>query len=186
MSWRLLGRYNPQEHLTAYLLATASNLFISIPLYTAARAGAIGLLSPGGSTGRFISEYGISWGITVDFFWTLLVFQGLLAILVLTIAGTSLIEKGWRGLYAFLGLVTAGFVGYWLGARFLQTLDWVSLLQNSGIDSRGVYSDLFWYGLGATIFYVGMILVLRRSYNRISELRNSGKVQVRSATSLPS
>lgn len=186
MSRRLLGRYNAQEHLTAYLLATASNLLISIPLYTAARAGAIGLLSPGGSTGRFISAYGIGWGITVDFFWTLLVFQCILAILVLTIAGASLMEKGWRGPYAFSALVTAGFVGYWLGARFLQTLDWVSLLQNSGIDSRGIYSDLFWYGLGATIFYVAMILVLRRSYNKLSELRNSGELQVPSTTSLPS
>ena len=166
----MLGRYNPREHLTIYLLATASNLFISIPLYIAARAAAVALLPLQGSTGRFISAYGISWGVTVDFLWTLFVFQGLLSILVLALAGASSVEKGWRGPYVFVSLITTGFVGYWLGAKFLQTLDLVSLLQNSGIDSSPVYADLFWYGLGATIFFLAMMLVLRRSYNKLSEL----------------
>ena len=171
MSWRLLGRYNSREHLTIYLLATASNLFISFPLYIAARAGAIALLPLQGSTAHFISAYGITWGVTVDYLWTLFVFQGLLSVLVLSVAGASLVEKGWRGVYVFAGLITSGFVGYWLGARFLQTLSLVSLLQNSGIDSSPVYADLFWFGLGATVFYVAMILVLRKSYNKLSELR---------------
>lgn len=171
MSWRQLARYNGREHLTVYLLATASNLFISIPLYIAARAGSLALIPIRGSTSRFISAYGVSWGIALDFLWTLFVFEGLLAVLVLAVAGITLIEKGWRGPYTFVALVISGFVGYWLGMRFLQTLDWVSLLQNSGIDSSGVYSDLFWYGLGATVFYVAMILVLRRSYGKLFELR---------------
>jgi len=111
------------------------------------------------------------------FIWTLLAFQGLLAVLVLTLVGTALIEKGWRVLYIFSALIISGFVGYWLGVRFLETLSWISTLQNSGIDSSGVYSDLFWYGLGATIFYVAMILVLRRSYNKLTDLKHSPSLQ---------
>jgi hypothetical protein len=177
MSLRLLGRFNTREHWAIYLLATGSNLFLSIPLYIAARAGVLAQLPITGSARQFISSYGISWGLTVDFFWTFFVFQGLLAVLVLTLVGVALIEKGWKWLYIFSALIISGFVGYWLGVRFLETLGWISLLQNSGIDSSGVYSDLFWYGLGATIFYVAMILVLRRSYNKLTDLKHVFGIQ---------
>ncbi len=174
VSWRLLGQYNARENWTIYLLATASNLFLSVPLYIAARAGVLALLPVAGSTRVFITSYGIGWGLVLDFLLTMLVFQGLLAVLLLLSAATSLIQKGWRWLYVFSALLLSGFVGYWLGVRFLQTLDWVSLLQNAGIETSGVYTDLFWYGLGATVCYIAMILVLRRSFNRLSELKTNG------------
>jgi hypothetical protein len=177
VSWRLLGQYNAREHWTAYLLATASNLFLSVPLYIAARAGILALLPVTGSTRTFISSYGIGWGLALDFLWTMLVFQGLLAVLILAAAGTTLVQKGWKWFYVFVELLISAFVGYWLGTRFLQTLDWVSLLQSSGVETSGVYSDLFWYGLGATICYVAMILVLRRSYNRLTELKATWTIQ---------
>jgi len=172
MSWRRLGEYNAREHWTIYILATGANLSLSIALYAAARAGVLAQLPITGSTRQFISAYGISWGFTLDFLWTLLVFQGLLAILVVSMAGTTLVGKGWRWLYVFSALTISGFVGYWLGARFLQTLNWISLLQNSGIDSSGIYSGLFWSGLVATVFYLAMMLVLRRSYNKLMMARN--------------
>jgi hypothetical protein len=169
MFWRMLSRYNAREHWIVYFLATAANLFLSIPLYIAARAGVLALLPVTGSTSQFISAYGVEWGITLDFLSTTLIFQAILAVLVVSVAATTLVQKGWRWLYTFSALIVSGFVGYWLASRFLQTLSWVSLLQNNGIDSSSVYSDLFWYGLGATIFYVAMILVLRRSYNKFAE-----------------
>src|SRR5690242_18197801 len=171
MSWRRLGEHNARQHWTIYILATGANLSLSVALYAAARAGVLAQLPIPGSTRQFISAYGISWGFTLDFLWTLFVFQGLLAVLVASLAGTTLVGRGWRWLYVFLALTIAGFVGYWLGARFLQSLDWISLLQNSGIDSSGVYSGLFWYGLAATVFYVAMMLVLRRSYDRLMTAR---------------
>jgi hypothetical protein len=172
MSWSLLGEYNAREHWMVYLLATAANLFLSIPLYIASRAGILALLPVTGSTSQFISSYGVTWGVILDFLWTTLIFQGILAVLVVAVAATTLVQKGWRLLYIFSAFIVSGFVGYWLAARFLQTLDWISLLQNSGIESSGVYSDLFWYGLGATIFYLAMMLFLRRSYNRLMTARN--------------
>jgi hypothetical protein len=173
MSRRRLGEYNAREHWTVYILATGANLSLSIALYVAARAGVLAQLPITGSTGQFVSAYGISWGFTLDFLWTLFVFQGLLAVLVASLAGTTLVGRGWRWLYVFLALTISGFVGYWLGARFLATLNWISLLQNSGIDGSSVYSSLFWYGLIATVFYVAMMLVLRRSYDRLMAARNT-------------
>ena len=171
--WRLLSQYNSREHASVYVLATASNMFLSIPEYIAVRTAVLFHLPVEGSTVGFISSYGIGVGLTLDFLWTLLIFQAFLAVLVLTAAASSLIGKGWRWVYVFSALVLSGFMGYWLGERFLLTLCWVSLLQNAGVDSSGVYSELFWYGLGATICYVMMILVLRRSYNQLVTMKTA-------------
>ena len=171
--WRLLSQYNSREHASVYVLATASNMFLSIPEYIAVRTAVLFHLPVEGSTVGFISSYGIGVGLTLDFLWTLLIFQAFLAVLVLTAAASSLIGKGWRWVYVFSALVLSGFMGYWLGERFLLTLSWVSLLQNAGVDSSGVYSELFWYGLGGTICYVMMILVLRRSYNRLVTMKTA-------------
>lgn len=176
MARKLLGSYNAREHWTVYILASAANLFLSVPLYIAARTGVLALVPVTGSTSRFISAYGVGWGIIVDFLWTTLIFQGILGVLVAVLAATTLVKRGWRWLYIFSAFIVTGFVGYWLGARFLQALTWVTLLENSGINSHSVYSDLFWYGLGATIFYVAMILFLRKSYSQLMTARNPSLV----------
>jgi hypothetical protein len=173
MSWRLLGRFNARDHALVYVLATLSNLLLSIPEYLAVRSAYGSSLPVKGSVAGFVATYGLTLGITLDLLWTLLVFQALLAVLVLVVAATSLVEKGWRWLYVFGAMMICGFVGYWIGAKFLSTLGWVSLLQNSGVDSSGVYSDLFWFGLGAASTYVAMILLLRRSYDKLIDVKNS-------------
>jgi hypothetical protein len=162
-----------REHATVYVLATLSNILLSIPEYLAVRFAFASNLPVKGSVEGFVVTYGIGVGITVDLLWTVLVFQALLAVLVLAIAATSSLQKGWRWLYVFSAMMICGFVGYWIGAKFLRTLSWVSFLQNSGVDASGVYSDLFWFGLVAAVCYVGTILVLRRSYDRLMEIRNS-------------
>lgn len=174
MSWRLLSRFNAREHAAVYVLATLSNLLLSIPEYLAVRWAYASSLPVKGSVAGFVSTYGLTLGITVDLLWTLLVYQALLTVLVLVVATTSLVEKGWRWLYVFGAMMICGFVGYWVGAKFLSTLGWVSLLQNSGVDASGVYSDLFWFGLGAAVTYVVMILVLRRSYDKLMVVKNPG------------
>jgi len=35
------------------------------------------------------------------------------------------------------------------------------------VDISSSYSSLFWFGLGATICYVLMILILRKSYGKL-------------------
>lgn len=70
-----------------------------------------------------------------------------------------------------MGVVISSFVGYWLGTKFLNVLDWISTLQDNRVDSSNTYTGLFWFGLASTICYVLMILVLRRSYGKLSERR---------------
>src|SRR5262249_16084638 len=152
------------EHTTAYALATLSNLLLSIPEYLAVHLAFVTNLPVKGSVSGFIATYGLGLGLIVDFLWTVMVFQALLVILILAVSTTSLVQKSWRWLYVLGAMMICGLVGYWIGAKFLATLGWISLLQNSGVDASGIYSDLFWFGLAATGSYVGMILVLRRSY----------------------
>lgn len=170
MFWRIFGRANAREHLTIYLLATLSNLFLSIAEYLAVRQAVASYLPLDPGTARLIANYGTSLGLGLDFLWTLTIFQALLTIIVLTMTLVPLINRGWRVLYIFSGLVISGFVGYWLGAKFLRTLSWVSQLENSGVNAMGVYSDLFWFGLAAAMCYVTMILVLRKSYDKLFAL----------------
>jgi hypothetical protein len=173
MSWRILGRFNAREHAAVYVLATLSNLLLSIPEYLAVRSAYASSLPVKGSVAGFVAAYGLSFGIALDWVWTLLVFQALLTVLVLAVAATSLAEKGWRWFYVFGAMMICGFVGYWIGAKFLTTLGWVSLLQNSGTDASGLYSALFWFGLGAAVCYVVTILVLRRSYDKLMDVKSS-------------
>jgi hypothetical protein len=91
----------------------------------------------------------------------------------LALSGIS--RTGWRWAYPLLGLVVSGFVGYWLGAKFLSVLEWISVLQNNRIDTSSPYSGLFWFGLAASIFYVLMIILLRKSYGKLAENHLSRK-----------
>lgn len=167
MFWKIFTRANMREHLTIYLLATLSNLFLSIAEYLAVRQEVDSYLPLDPGTARLISTYGTGLGLGLDFLWTLTIFQAILTVIVLTMTLVPLLNRGWRVSYIFSGLVISGFVGYWLGAKFLRTLSWVSQLENSGIDAMGVYSDLFWLGLAAAVCYVTMILVLRKSYDKL-------------------
>lgn len=167
MFWKIFGRTNAREHLTIYVLATLSNLFLSIAEYLAVRQAVASYLPLDPGTARLIASLGTGLGLGLDFLWTLTIFQALLTIIVLSMTLVPLLKNGWRVLYIFSGLVISGFVGYWLGAKFLRTLSWVSQLENSGANAMGVYSDLFWLGLAAAASYVTMILVLRKSYDKL-------------------
>lgn len=177
----LVARLNPGEHATIYILATVANLLLSIPEYLAVRTAVISNIPVDGSAAGLISSYGLGSGLTLDFLWTLLIFQGLLAIVLLTLLGSALLDRGWRLVYIFAGMFISGFVGYWIASKFLRTLNWISLLQNAGVDSSGVYSDLFWFGLVATVCYIAMILILRRSYDKLVATRSiAPRMEVRS------
>ena len=174
---KLLTSLNPREHLAIYLLATVSNLLLSIAEYMAVHSAALSYVPVSGGSAGLITTYGVGLGLALDFFWTLFVYQTLLAVILLILMGSALIDRGWRFLYIFMGMFVSGFVGYWIGVKFLRTLGWVSILQNAGVNNSDVYSDLFWFGFGATICYVAMILVLRRSYDELVKLKTVSLVK---------
>ena len=137
--------------------------------YLAVSAAVASYLPVDSATAVLIASYGRGVGIGLALFLNSLVFQGILAVLVAMLALASIVKTGWKWAYAFSGVAVSGFVGYWLGAKFLAILEWISTLQDNRVDSSNPYAGLFWFGLAATICYLAMILVLRKSYGKLAE-----------------
>ena len=171
MNWRLFTRFNLREHAEILVLASLSNLFLSIPEYLAVRQAIVSYVPVDAFTAHLVFVYGLDLGLDLDFLWTLTIFEGILVAIVILVTTTPYLKSGWRVAYIFSGMIVAGFVGYWLGAKFLRALGWVSLLDNSGVDASAVYSELFWFGLVAAVCYVAVILILRKSYDKLAAIR---------------
>jgi hypothetical protein len=167
---RLLAT-NLREHMGVFVLASLSNGFLTLSQYVAVSAAVSSYLPVDAGTSALISSYGRGPGILLALFLNYLVFEGILAVLVVTLALSAIVNTGWRWPYAFASVIVSGFVGYWLGAKFLVVLEWISILQNNRVDISGSYSSLFWFGLAASICYVLMVLFLRKSYGRLGETR---------------
>jgi hypothetical protein len=168
LSLRALLRVNAREHLAIYILSTLANAMLSIPQYLAVNTALELGINPKGSTASLISQYGSSKGLALDFLGTALIFQGVMAILVMGVAGSMLSRRGWRWQYVATGLLVSAYLAYHLGGKFVNALGWIGLLDASSVPVSGVYADLFWFGLGTTICYLLVILVLRRSYGSLA------------------
>lgn len=169
MSRRSLLATNLREHIGVYVLASASNLLLTASQYLAVSAAVASYLPVDPGTSALITTYGRGPGIVLALLLNSLLFQIVLAVLVIVLALSAVVKTGWKLAYAFFGVVVSAFVGYWLGAKFLVVLEWISTLQNDRVDSSNTYVGLFWLGLGSAVFYVAMILVLRRSYGSLTE-----------------
>jgi len=171
LSMRELLGVNAREHLAIYALATLANLFLSIPQYLAVNAALELAVNPKGTTAGLIAQYGLTNGLVLDFLRSGLIFQGVIAVLVIGLAGAAWSRRGWRWQYALTGVFVSTYLAYHLGGKFLNTLGWIGVLETSGVNVSDVYGDLFWFGLGTTICYLLVILVLRRSYGKLKEER---------------
>jgi hypothetical protein len=171
LSWPELLRVNAREHLAIYALATMANFLLSVPQYLAVNS-ALGLaITPNGTTASLIAQYGSSTGLVLDFLRSGLIFQGLMAILVMGLVGSASSRRGWKWQYTLTGVFVSTYLAYHLGGKFLNALGWIGVLETSGVNVSSVYGDLFWFGLGTTICYLLVILVLRRSYGRLARAR---------------
>ncbi len=168
MSLRELLRVNAREHLSIYILASLANVLLSIPQYFAVNTALELGINPRGTTASLISHYGSSNGLVLDFLRSGLIFQGLMAILVVGLVGSASSRRGWRWQYALTGVFISTYLAYHLGGKFLNALGWIGVLETSGVNVSGVYGDLFWFGLGTTICYLLVILVLRGSYGKLA------------------
>ena len=163
---RELLRINSREHLTIYALGSLANILLSIPQYLAVNTALELGINPKGSTASLINQYGSSAGLILDFLRSAFIFQGIMAILVMGVVGSMLSRRRWRLQYVATSFLVSAYLAYHLGGKFLNALGWIGFLENSGVDASGTYADLFWFGLGTTICYLLVILVLRRSYGR--------------------
>ncbi len=151
MSLRELLNVNSREHLVIYALAALANLLLSIPQYLAVNTALELAVNPKGATASLIAQFGSSNGLVLDFLRSGLIFQGVMGILVIGLVGLA----------------------YHLGGKFLNALGWIGVLETSGVNVSNVYGDLFWFGLGTTICYLLVILVLRRSYGKLAEEKDA-------------
>jgi len=164
---RELLRINAREHLAIYILATLANFLLSVPQYLAVNMTIELGINPKGSTASLITQYGSSAGLFLDLLRSVLIFQGVMAVLVVGLIGSASSRRGWRWQYALTGVLVSLYLAYHLGGKFLNALGWIGVLDTSGVNVSGVYADLFWFGLGATICYLLAILVLRKSYGKL-------------------
>ncbi len=171
MSMQELLRSNGREHLAIYSLATLANFLLSVPQYIAVNTALELSIIPKGTTASLIAQYGSSTGLVLDFLRSGLIFQGVMAVLVIGLAGATTSRRGWRWQYPLTGVFVSTYLAYHLGGKFLNALGWIGVLETGGVDVSGVYGDLFWFGLGTTICYLLVILVLRRSYGKLKEER---------------
>jgi len=169
LTLRKLVDSNLREHIGVYVLASASSAFLTTSHYLAVSAAAASYLPVDPGTSALVTSYGRGPGIVLALLLNSILFQGILAVLVVTLALSAIVKASWRWAYAFSAVIVSGFVGYWLGAKFLVTLEWISTLQNNRVDSSTEYTSLFWFGLAATICYLAMLLVLRKSYGKLLE-----------------
>ena len=167
MSLRELLRINAREHLSIYALTSLASVLLSIPQYLAVNTALELGINPKGPTASLINQYGSSTSLTLDFLRSTFIFQGIMAILVMGVVGSMLSRRRWRLQYVATGFLVSAYLAYHLGGKFLNALGWIGLLETSGVDASGIYTDLFWFGLGTTICYMLVILVLRRSYGRL-------------------
>ncbi len=173
MSLQKVLRVNPREHLAVYTLATLANILISIPQYLSLNNALQLGVSLRGATGVPITAYGSSTGIALYLVEMGLIFQGLMAVLVVGVTWSASSNKNWRWQYTLTSVLTAGYLAYRLSNRFLSTLDSIGVLQASGFDVSNVYAELFWFGLATTGWYILAILWLRLSYGKLLAERNA-------------
>src|SRR6266446_8009886 len=171
LSIQQLLRSNGREHLAIYSLATLANFLLSVPQYIAVSTALELGVNPKGATASLIAQYGSSTGLVLDFLRSGLIFQGVMAVLVIGLAGAATSRRGWRWQYPLTGVFVSTYLAYHLGGKFLNTLGWIGVLETSGVNVSDVYGDLFWFGLGTTICYLLAILALRRSYGKLKEER---------------
>ncbi len=171
LSIQQLWRSNGREHLAIYSLATLANFLLSVPQYIAVNTALELAIIPKGTTMSLIAQYGSSTGLVLDFLRSGLIFQGVIAVLVIGVAGAASSRRGWRWQYPLTGVFVSTYLAYHLGGKFLNTLGWIGVLETSGVNVSDVYGDLFWFGLGTTICYLLAILALRRSYGKLKEER---------------
>jgi hypothetical protein len=168
LSVRELLRINAREHIAVYVLATLANFLLSVPQYLVVNTALELGITPKGSTASLIAQYGSSTGLFLDFLRSGLIFQGVMAILVMGLVGAASSWRGWRWQYVLTGVLVSIYLAYHLGGKFLNALGWIGVLDTSGVNVSGVYGDLFWFGLGTTICYLLAILVLRKSYGKLA------------------
>jgi hypothetical protein len=164
MLWKALLQVNKREHLEVYVLASVANALLSLGQFFAVYSARGIRISQQTTVASLLGYDGSRSTLWMDFVRSGLIFQGIMAVLVIGVLGATISKARWNWPYALTGVVLSSYVAFVLGGKFLDMLEWVQLDHSFGVPS---YADLIVFGLGSTICYFLMILVLNKSYGKL-------------------
>ena len=171
---------NRRDYIIGYGLASVSYLLILIPQYnTLDRIMALNARIPESSISILIQTYGSMLGVQLSILSVVLAFQAISGVLLLLTSIMGRARKAWRGKYVITSMSSIGYVGYSLGVGFLTSLRWASILASMNVDVSPILQSYYLFNLGAAICYLGVVLVLRRTYTRLSALEARDSLTIR-------
>ena len=171
---------NRRDYVIGYALASVSYLLILIPQYsTVERILAMNARIPESSVSTLVQMYGPMLGVQLSILSAVLVFQVISGVLLLLTSRMGKAGAAWRGKYIITSMSFIGYVGYSLGIGFLTSLGCTSILASMTVDVSPILQSYYLFNLGAAVCYLGVVLVLRRTYTRLSALEAKDSLKIR-------
>jgi len=166
-----VARLNRRDYIVAYASASAAYLLILIPQYnTVERILSMNARIPESFLSSLIQVYGPVLGVQLSILSTVIAYQAISGVLLLLTSRMSRTPAAWRLKYMIASVSSIGYVGYSLGIGFLTSLGWTSVLASMNVDVSPILQSYYMFNLGAAICYLAIVLVLRRTYARLSAL----------------
>jgi hypothetical protein len=171
---------NRKDYSIAFTLAIVAYLLVLIPQYnTVEQVLATHVQIPESSVGSLVQSYGPILGVQLSIVFSLVAFLVISGILLLLTSRMGKARRSWRWKYMLTSMGFIGYVGYSLGIVFLTSLGWTSIIANTNVDVSAILQSYYLFNLGAAICYLGIVLVLRRTYTRLSALEAKDSLTIR-------
>ena len=171
---------NRRDYIVAYASASVAYLLVLIPQYnTVERILSMNARIPESFLSSLVQLYGPTLGVQLSILSTVIAYQAISGVLLLLTSRMSRTPAAWRLKYMIASVSFIGYVGYSLGIGFLTSLGWTSVLASMNVDVSPILQSYYLFNLGAAICYLGVVLVLRRTYTRLSALEARDSLTIR-------
>jgi len=173
-------RLNRRDYIVAYASASIAYLLILIPQYnTVERILSMNARIPESFLSSLVQLYGPTLGVQLSILSTVIAYQVISGVLLLLTSRMSKARVAWRWRYMIASVSFIGYAGYMLGIGFLTSLGWTSVLASMNVDVSPILQSYYMFNLGAAICYLAIVLVLRRTYTRLSALEAKDSLTTR-------
>src|SRR2546425_7426435 len=173
-------RLNIRDYIVADASASAAYMLILIPQYnTVERILSMNARIPESFLSSLVQVYGPMFGVQLSILSTVSAFQVISGLLLLLTSRMGRTQAVWRWKYMIASVSFIGYVGYSLGIGFLTSLGWTSILASMNVDVSPILQSYYLFNLGAAICYLAIVLVLRRTYTRLSALEAKDSSTIR-------
>jgi len=118
-------------------------------------------------------------GVQLSILSAVIVFELISGALLFLTSRMGRARAGWRWKYMIVSVSFMGYVGYMLGIGFLTSLGWTSVIASMNVDVSPILQSYYLFNLEASICYLRVVLVLRRTYTRLSALEARDSLTIR-------